>query len=187
MFYFVQPLVWLRNPNRLPSGEVGGPLCRLRFAHNPRFDMRFGVVDLSKAEFESDHVVKAYEYLRQLPLEFVERPVTRCGLTRTVYLVASSHVAAYRQVSDWFEFDPDVPNLDAALAAFDEWAARPKLHTCTSSGFAVAFGGEYVPHYADYRLAGANAWWDVASNIAFTLDRRIADDLLAAFRNLPLE
>ena len=141
--------------------------------HRPNargIDKAFRLQYMGAAEYEGDMARLSLTAMRQTKTKRLRRPValvirerlvTRANRERTVYFVGAAST------------------LDTAIASFDEWAAAEHLRAKEMTYFDERFAGEAGYH------EDVVAWWAYRAQVMFTLDRDIAETLLAAVLDVP--
>jgi hypothetical protein len=142
-------------------------------------DKIFEMDYMGSAEFEHGAVSSSYRLLLSLETSVREVELTRNGVTRTVYFVASDDIEAYEDLAY-----SGVRTFDQYIERFKTWLQQPWLRSKEITNFDILFE-DAIPSYMQKYPPRVVAWWDLDENIAWTLDKDVADDLLQAFTVQP--
>jgi hypothetical protein len=180
LYYLVQRLIRKDSPRDEPS-----PFAPTRAADR-RFNDIFGCDYMGSSEFEFGAVPHAYRQMMKFDLSIRPVELTRNGITRTVYFVASDAPAAYNGCRhETLRGDNiDVTCFEQAMVAFKRWLTL-RLRTKEETYFDILFEDK-IPDYMQKFPPQVNAWWSLDDNIAWTLDEKIAEELLGVFNVEPL-
>lgn len=177
MYYLVQRLDRKEQPTDIRNPLAPSPAeCRT-------FDDMFECDYMGSSEFEWGAIPKAYR--RMLGFDLAIRPVelTRNGVTRTVYFIATDDEQAYVNSYD-SRTGHDIETFEEALEVFRTWLNQPCLRAKEPTRFDMLFEGD-IPDYMREYPPRVVAWWSIDDNIAWTLDESIAQELLQAFTTKP--
>lgn len=147
------------------------------------FDQIFSLDYMGSAEFEYGAVPKAYRLLLSLEVSIRAVELTRNGVTRTVFFVATDDIRAFDDMYD-YSTDTEITQFDQFVDYFQAWLQQPRLQSKEITYFDMLFE-DVIPAYMQEYPPSVVAWWDLGENIAWTLDETVAQDLLQAFTVQP--
>ena len=134
---------------------------------------------MGSSEFERGVIPSSYRLLLSLEVSIREVELTRNGVTRTVFFVATDDVKAYDDMYNTWTH-AEITRFDQFVDYFQAWLQQPCLRSKEITYFDMLFEGA-VPAYMQEHPPKVVAWWDLHENIAWTLDETVAQDLLQAF------
>ncbi len=181
MFYLVQRLVRKKSPQDEPS-----PLAPVR-SNEGRFNDLFGCDYMGSSEFECGAVPTSFKKLQAVSLSVKPVEVTRNGVTRTVYFVASNDPSTYGGCYYENDHGNDVKviSFEQVVQAFKQWFSQPLLRCKERTYFDILFE-DNLPDYMKEFPPDTVAWWSLSDNVLWTLDEDIADELLHTFSLPPV-
>lgn len=143
---------------RLPDDRLGQPNPFNRGLLGNRFELDY----MGSAEYEWGAPQQSADIMKAQQLQSIPRQLTRNGVTKTVYFVASPSV------------------LDQFWDAFVAWATEPRPVSREESHFNYEFDER---NWLDEPLSNdpherTHAWWSLEEHIIWTLDWSIAQELL---------
>ncbi len=143
------------------------------------FDQIFDLEYMGSSEFERGVIPSSYRLLLSLEVSIREVELTRNGVTRTVFFVATDDVKAYDDMYNAWTH-AEITRFDQFVDYFQAWLQQPCLRSKEITYFDMLFE-DAVPAYMQEHPPKVVAWWDLHENIAWTLDETVAQDLLQAF------
>ncbi len=147
------------------------------------FDAWFGCEYMHNPDFGRS-VPRAYRRMHTVRPQVIPVVISRRGITRTVYFVASTDPTAYASLYDDDNGD-FITSFDRVVEMFREWFAPKQPFAEEPTYFEMFFENKFPDWMEGQFFPETIAWWSIRDNVAWTLDETIAHKLAVAFEFEP--